>query len=318
MDNPFAAVPSSAAGNPFDDPPPAGGNPFGAAPNDAAAADPTWYYTLDGSSPTAVPVDALGNPELQSMHPEALVWTEGLSEWEPVSSFAQYYPSDSASAAAQAADSVQPANGSVGTTTAPASAHIAATKPQPASAASGEQPTPPSAAPQADAAVAVLAPAPPPPPPPQEPEQQLPQPQPSPPPPPPPQEPEPSPHAAQAKLDAKFSQVLLELIDTERTYIAGLDALLSAYRPALQPLAPTVLRPLFASVEGIHLASEELLGKVEYILEGVVLGGGGEAAAAAAVDGGGGNSPSGRARSHTPGWSEDKMLWMPSPSHLPW
>ena len=31
---------------------------------------------------------------------------------------------------------------------------------------------------------------------------------------------------------------------------------------ALQPLAPSVLSPLFSALEVIHLASEELLGKV--------------------------------------------------------
>ena len=75
----------------------------------------------------------------------------------------------------------------------------------------------------------------------------------------------------ESQIGPGFGQVLLELIETERTYMAGLDALLQSYRPALQPLAPSVLTPVFGALEAIHVTSEELLGKVEFILEGYLL-----------------------------------------------
>ena len=77
--------------------------------------------------------------------------------------------------------------------------------------------------------------------------------------------------ATPTSSNSGFGQVLVEVIETERSYLSGLDALLSSYRPALQPLAPTVLTPLFKSIEGIHHASEELLGRVDAILEGYLL-----------------------------------------------
>lgn len=58
-----------------------------------------------------------------------------------------------------------------------------------------------------------------------------------------------------------------------------LEQLLFSYRPALQPLAPTVLAPLFESVAAIHRTTEELLGRLEHILEGFVLRDAGTAAA---------------------------------------
>ena len=68
-----------------------------------------------------------------------------------------------------------------------------------------------------------------------------------------------------------FGQVLLELVETERSYITGLDALQHSYRPALQPIAPTVLTQLFAALSAVKHTSEELLGRVEFILEGYLL-----------------------------------------------
>ena len=79
MSNPFdvVAAPPSALG---------ATNPFVAAFGESAAV--VWYYTINGSDPMPVPADALGNPQLHTLEAEALVWTEGLAEWEPISSFA--------------------------------------------------------------------------------------------------------------------------------------------------------------------------------------------------------------------------------------
>jgi hypothetical protein len=64
-----------------------------------------------------------------------------------------------------------------------------------------------------------------------------------------------------------FGRLLIELIETERSYQTGLEQLLTGFRPALQPLAPTVLTPLFESIGAIHRTSEELLGRLEHVQE---------------------------------------------------
>ena len=70
---------------------------------------------------------------------------------------------------------------------------------------------------------------------------------------------------------SKFDQVLLEMIETERSYVTCLDQLLHAYRPVLQPLAPTVLSSIFHALEPIQRTSEELLGRLEHVLEGCLI-----------------------------------------------
>ena len=100
----------------------------------------------------------------------------------------------------------------------------------------------------------------------------------------------------ESQIGPGFGQVLLELIETERTYMAGLDALLQSYRPALQPLAPSVLAPVFIALDAIHVTSEELLGKVEFILEGYLLHA--EHAASAPPSSGGAG-----------GWAADREQW---------
>jgi hypothetical protein len=63
--------------------------------DDAAVAFPAWYFTLHGSEPVELPVDELGNPDLCSLDPAALVWTEGLTEWLSAASLAEYFPEGS-------------------------------------------------------------------------------------------------------------------------------------------------------------------------------------------------------------------------------
>ena len=44
---------------------------------------------------------------------------------------------------------------------------------------------------------------------------------------------------------SKFGRLLRELVETERSYLQSVEQLLSNYRPALEPLAPTLLSAVF-------------------------------------------------------------------------
>ena len=73
-----------------------------------------------------------------------------------------------------------------------------------------------------------------------------------------------------------FGHVLLEMVETERSYATSLTLVLQEYRPALQPLAPTALTPVFEALEAIQRTSEELLGRLEHVLEAYMLMRGGD------------------------------------------
>ena len=57
-----------------------------------------------------------------------------------------------------------------------------------------------------------------------------------------------------------FEQVLGELVRTERTYLASLTSLTTAYLPALEPLAPAFAAAVDADIRPVITASEALLG----------------------------------------------------------
>ena len=56
-----------------------------------ASTIPPWFYTHDGSEPELVPVDGGGAPSWTTIPAAALVWTEGMETWLPLSTFV---PSD--------------------------------------------------------------------------------------------------------------------------------------------------------------------------------------------------------------------------------
>lgn len=64
----------------------------------------------------------------------------------------------------------------------------------------------------------------------------------------------------------KFKRLLQELVETERSYLLSIQQLLASYRPALEPLAPNTLAPVFDELQPILFLSEELLGKLEFLL----------------------------------------------------
>ncbi|KAL1527259.1 hypothetical protein AB1Y20_015934 [Prymnesium parvum] len=61
----------------------------------------------------------------------------------------------------------------------------------------------------------------------------------------------------------RFGRLLEELVQTERSYLAAVEQLLCEYRPALEPLAPTLLRAVFDELPPLQRLSEELLGKLD-------------------------------------------------------
>ena len=69
--------------------------------------------------------------------------------------------------------------------------------------------------------------------------------------------------SAPAAMPAAFSgfgRLLREVVETERSYLASLEQLLASYRPALEPLAPTLLGSVFDGLLPLRFLSEELLG----------------------------------------------------------
>ena len=77
--------------------------------------------------------------------------------------------------------------------------------------------------------------------------------------------------------------------------------------PALQPLAPTVLTQLFAALAAVQHTSEELLGRMEHVLEGYLLHDQFQHASQPGPRAGSPN-PGRDPASATAGWTEDREL----------
>ena len=104
---------------------------------------------------------------------------------------------------------------------------------------------------------------------------------------------------------ARFGKVLGELVESERSYVRSLELLLRSYRPALEPVAPTLLGAVFDGLAPLLLLAEELQGKLSGLH------------AACHIPLAHAESPPLGAGSHDDTWPAEALAETFAPSHLP-
>ena len=188
-----------------------------------------WFFTHEGSEPAEVPLAGDGEPSWASIPAAALIWTDGMATWLPASSFipSHHSWSNEENNAALPPPDVTETEGTVDDN----DDDINDDDDNDNDNDDHEDDTPAAAALRALQAARLII------------------------------DERAATSSAPAARTSVFGQVLIELIETERSYMVGLDALLHSYRPALQPLAPTVLTQLFAALSAVQHTSEELLGR---------------------------------------------------------